>query len=72
MDRIHYHHLLDQAMDATKQGEYFLPQFVDLILRERDQPPLSHRANASAPPVSSPGQARRVEVGKSFRRFSAT
>lgn len=32
--REYYHGLLDRAMSATRQGEYFLPVFVDLILRE--------------------------------------
>lgn len=32
--RLHYHLLLDQAMDATKEGDSFLPKFVGFVLGE--------------------------------------
>jgi len=33
-DRAHYHRMLDQAMDESKEGESFLPMFVALIIHE--------------------------------------
>ena len=34
LDRDHYHDLLDQAMDESKEGESFLPRFVGLVIAE--------------------------------------
>lgn len=33
--REHYHQLLDRAMDATREGESFLPHFVRIVLEDR-------------------------------------
>lgn len=35
--RVRYHALLDQAMDATPEGQSFLGRFVDLIVMEGRQ-----------------------------------
>jgi len=37
-DRAHYHRMLDQAMDESKEGESFLPRFVALIINELRSP----------------------------------
>ena len=34
MNREHYHQMLDQAMNETREGDAFLPQFVRLVLLE--------------------------------------
>lgn len=34
VDRQHYHDMLDRAMDATEEGDHFLPRLTVMILRE--------------------------------------
>ncbi len=34
MNREYYHQMLDQAMNETREGDTFLPQFVRLVLLE--------------------------------------